>query len=78
MTSSISLNGSASYDPDGDPITYSWRIVGNGQATILNADSATPSVILGLGYGSYAFELTVRDDKGATSSDTVRINYIDP
>ena len=38
------LDGSRSYDPDGDPITYSWRYIGNGRAEIYGANTATPTV----------------------------------
>ncbi|MCC7173911.1 MAG: OmpA family protein [Bryobacterales bacterium] len=78
MTSTITLDGSQSYDPDGDPITYSWRVLGNGHADIYGANTAKPSVLLSSGYGSYTFELTVTDSKRASSSATVRVNYIDP
>ncbi len=78
MVQNIALNGSGSYDPDGDPITYSWRVLGNGHADIYGANTATPSVLLASGYGAYTFELTVTDSKQASSTATVRVNYIDP
>jgi hypothetical protein len=78
MADRITLDGSLSYDPDGDPITYSWRVVSNGHADIYGANTAKPSVLLASGYGSYTFELTVTDSKRASSTATVRVNYIDP
>ena len=78
MTEDITLDGSRSYDPDGDPLTYSWRVLGNLPAQISGADTATPTVRLSRGYGGYIFELTVADDKRATSSSTIRVNWIDP
>jgi len=74
----IQLDGSYSYDPDGDPITYSWRVIGNGQAQILDPSSVRPRVRLSSGWGSYTFELTVTDDKQASSRATVRVNFVDP
>jgi hypothetical protein len=74
----MQLNGSASYDPDGDPITYSWRVSGAKPASIVGANTATPSVTPQQGYGDYIFELTVTDDKGARSTATTTVNYIDP
>jgi len=74
----MQLNGSASYDPDGDPITYSWRVSGAKPASIVGADTATPSVTPQQGYGDYIFELTVTDDKGARSTATTIVNYLDP
>jgi len=73
-----SLNGTASYDPDGDPITYSWRYIGNGRAEIFGANTATPTVRFSLGPGSYTFELTVADDKRATSTSTVTVRFLGP
>ncbi|MBP1778988.1 MAG: OmpA/MotB domain protein, partial [candidate division NC10 bacterium] len=74
----MQLNGSASYDPDGDPITYLWRVSGAKPASIVGANTATPSVTPQQGYGDYIFELTVTDDKGARSAATTTVNYIDP
>jgi hypothetical protein len=78
MVEDIALNGSFSYDPDGDPLTYSWRVISNANALIYGADTATPTVRLISGYGHYTFELTVWDDKRALSRDTVQVEYIDP
>jgi hypothetical protein len=74
----VQLNGSASHDPDGDPITYSWRVAGAKPAMITGANTATPTVTPQQGYGDYIFELTVTDDKGARGTATTTVNYIDP
>jgi K319L-like, PKD domain/OmpA family len=72
------LDGSKSYDPDGDPITYQWRVIGSRVATIQNPTSATPTVEFSGGYGPYEFELAVTDDKGAMDRDTVTVHWVDP
>ncbi|HXG31915.1 MAG TPA: OmpA family protein [Bryobacteraceae bacterium] len=72
------LDGSKSYDPDGDPITFAWRVVGPRQAEIQNANTPNPVVRFLQGWGDYVFELTVTDPWGLTSTDTVRIRYSDP
>lgn len=84
---SVRLDGSKSFDPDGDPITYSWRLVtfvpdpaskpGPTGATISGGTTATPSVLM-LQWGQYIFELTVTDPSGAKSSDFVRVTFVDP
>ena len=63
----ITLNGSGSYDADGDSLTYNWSLLditnpnpGN-YSGLTNGNSATPS-FTGDG-GTYRFELTVNDGK---------------
>ncbi len=67
------LNGTASYDPDGSIAAFSWnKISGPGAITIVNSNTATPSVI-GLVQGKYVFELTITDNQGAKASDQVSV-----
>jgi uncharacterized cupredoxin-like copper-binding protein len=72
------LDGSKSYDPDGDSITFEWRVIGSRTATVKNPTAARPTVEFSGGYGEYAFELMVTDDKGAMDSDTVTVHWVDP
>jgi uncharacterized cupredoxin-like copper-binding protein len=72
------LDGSKSYDPDGDPITYEWRVIGSRTATIKNPTASRPTVEFSGGYGNYEFELMVTDDKGAMDRDTVAVQWVDP
>jgi hypothetical protein len=72
------LDGSKSYDPDGDPITFEWRVTGSRTATVKNPTAARPTVEFSGGYGEYAFELMVTDDKGAMDRDTVTVHWVDP
>jgi len=70
------LDGSASHDADGTIASYSWnKIGGTGAITIVNSNTATPSVI-GLMEGQYTFELTITDNKGATGTDWVVVNVL--
>jgi predicted outer membrane repeat protein len=65
-TIAVTLDGSASYDPEGGPLTYAWD---DGQG-----DTATGSQpTLNLKAGTYAFTLTVTDNGSLTSTDTVTI-----
>lgn len=70
----VTLDGSASYDPDGYIIGYGWSMaMGSGGAvTIANASTPIASVT-GLVTGVYIFELTVLDNGGAVSRDSVKI-----
>ncbi|MDJ0805868.1 MAG: hypothetical protein QNJ78_03455 [Gammaproteobacteria bacterium] len=65
-TLDVTLNGSASFDPDGTITQYTWSGAPN------PGDVVSPSVSLSV--GTHAFDLTVTDDQGAVSaSDTVLI-----
>jgi hypothetical protein len=71
--SSVSLDGSASYDPDGSIVKYQWiQVSGRGGVTITNTGAVSPSVY-GLSTGSYVFQLTVTDNSGATATDQVQV-----
>jgi len=68
-----SLDGSASYDPDGSIVKYQWvQTMGAGGITIAGANTVDP-IIYGLQPGTYQFSLTVTDNSGATASDLVTI-----
>lgn len=69
----VMLDGSTSTDPDGDPLTFSWRAIGQ-PAAITGANTARPRVQFP-GPGTYEFELTVTDPGGLSSTDTVRVTY---
>ena len=75
--STIVLDGTQSSDPDGDPLTFQWRSLGPGRAEIMNPTSATPSVRLLDGTGTYNFELEVTDDKGLRDFDSKKIEAAD-
>lgn len=60
----LRLDGSASFDPDGDPITYQWTQIA-GPSVNLSAPTAAIATFTAAAGQSYAFRLTVRDDKGA-------------
>jgi ribosomal protein L14 len=69
----VSLDGSASNDPDGTIATFSWvTISGPGSVTISNSNTAKPGAS-GLTTGVYIFELTVTDNAGATAKDQVTV-----
>ncbi|RYE17673.1 MAG: PKD domain-containing protein [Sphingobacteriales bacterium] len=73
-TNSVTLNGSASGDADGSIVSYSWVQTGSG-ATLSNASSAQATASFTTA-GTYTFELTVTDNRGATAKATVVITVL--
>lgn len=67
----VSFDGSASSDPDGDPLTYLWDF-GDGATVQIPAATVSHTYMRG---GTYTASLTVRDDDGALSAPaTIRID----
>ncbi len=71
--SSVILNGSASYDPDGTIVSYSWVLISGLGSVIISNSNQVIAGISGLTPGSYTFQLTVTDDSGAISNDSVTV-----
>lgn len=66
----VSLNGSASSDPDGDIVSYTWSWNG-GSATGINP-------IANFALGETQVTLTVTDNRGGTSSTTLTVVIPEP
>ncbi len=61
----VALDGTGSSDPEGGPLTYAWSLDG-----VQIATGASPNVGP-FTVGTHTIMLTVTDDKGASSSDTM-------
>lgn len=69
----VVLDGSASTDPDGDTLVYSWRQLAGPQVELFSSRTVTPTFSAGNAGEAYVFSLTVRDPNGASATDTVTI-----
>jgi MYXO-CTERM domain-containing protein len=70
---SMTLDGSASSDADGDAITYKWEQTGGPAVTLNNANQAVLSVDvpeLDGDSATFSFKLTVTDARGGTHTAT--------
>lgn len=74
-TTSVSLDGSSSFDLDGTIDTYLWEKLSGGTATITTPNGSMTTVT-GLEWGDYVFKLTVTDNDALVDSDSmaVRVN----
>jgi hypothetical protein len=72
----VTLNGSASADPDGSITTYKWnKITGPASLNIVSSNSAS-TLVENLVEGTYTFQLLVKDNDGALSADTVKVTVL--
>ncbi|MFY2556995.1 PQQ-dependent sugar dehydrogenase [Corallococcus terminator] len=66
----VTFNGGASSDPDGDSLTYLWTF---GDGTPVTQTSSATTIHDYTTNGTYMASLTVRDSSGATSTQAARI-----
>jgi len=71
----IGLDGSRSYDSDGDPLTYQWEQILGPMVSISGASAAKATFTAAQGQ-TYIFRLTVTDPGGLKSSARVTVTTI--
>jgi hypothetical protein len=76
LGSTVTLDGSLSFDPDGGALTYHWTILAapdNSAAAPADASAATTTLVLDQ-FGTYQLQLEVIDD--AHGSDTSEVTIV--
>jgi parallel beta-helix repeat protein len=72
IPSIITLNGSGSYDPGGEALTYDWRQIA-GPTVELSHENAIQPAFVPCDLGIYVFELVVNDGQVDSEPDVVGI-----
>jgi hypothetical protein len=68
----VTLDGSASSDPDNDPLTYLWSQTSGPQVTLSSPTAVKPTFVPST-KGTYVFRLVVNDGTVASAPDSVSI-----
>ncbi|MET0462280.1 MAG: PKD domain-containing protein, partial [Chitinophagaceae bacterium] len=74
--SSVVLDGSKSYDPDGIILTYQWSMVSGPSRAAIVASTAQKAEATELVPGEYRFKLVVTDNRGGQDDTTIIVNVM--
>ena len=72
-TGSATLDGSGSFDPDSNIVSYQWRYLSGPSGFILRNSDSSIAKLENVSYGSYTFQLEVTDKQGLSSKTTVNV-----
>ena len=73
----ITLNGSGSYDPLGETLTYAWTQLTGPQVALTNANTVIATFTAQAGQ-TYTFKLTVKNTDGLSSSASTSVSTASP
>jgi len=73
----ITLNGSGSYDPLGETLTYAWTQLTGPSVALSNANTVTATFTAAAGQ-SYTFKLTVKNTDGLSASASTSVSTASP
>lgn len=69
----VTLDGTASREPLGRPLTYQWRQIAGDTVLLNNANTPTPSFIASPQVGDLIFQLTVANENGLIDTDVTTV-----
>jgi hypothetical protein len=73
----ITLNGSGSYDPLGEALTYSWKQI-SGPTVTLTSPTAATTTFTAVAAQSYTFQLTVTNTDGLSGQASTSVTTSSP
>jgi hypothetical protein len=73
----VTLNGSGSYDPLGEALTYSWVQISGPAVTLATPTAATTTFTAAAGQ-TYSFRLTVKNTDNLTGTATTTVSAANP
>ena len=74
----VILDGTGSYDPEGENLTYQWSQTDGPQVNLIDSDTATPSFIAPVTGSNqqYVYELLVSDGTNWSAPETVTVSVM--
>ena len=66
------LTGAAN-DPDGNNFSFQWTKISGPAGVIIGNPNSPTTTLIGLGFGSYQYQLKITDTLGATGYDTITV-----